>query len=142
MNPWNVFNIAMASMGILIPLCVCGAFVLVLGIVGFVFYRYSQRSKAERQSAQSWPATQGIVLSSSLKWRRDADGNDEQYSEVIYRYEVNGVPYQSQIVRAGEQYMKVRVFGEDRAVVARYPVGARVTVYFNPANPADAALER
>ena len=37
--------------------------------------------------------------------------------------------------------MNVRVIGQAQATVARYPIGANVTVYYNPANPTESALE-
>ena len=142
MDFWKSFSLVMSSMGLLIPLCVCAGFAGVFAMAGIVFYGFSRKARLGRTSAQSWPATQGTILSSRLKWRRGPDHRDEQYSEVIYRYEVNGASYQGQVVKAGEQFVKIRLPGENQEVVARYPTGATVTVYYNPTNPADAALER
>jgi len=33
-------------------------------------------------------------------------------------------------------------YAKAQAALARYPLGAQVTVYYNPANPTDAVLER
>jgi hypothetical protein len=38
--------------------------------------------------------------------------------------------------------MNIRVTGQAQATAARYPIGATVTVYYNPANPAEAVLEK
>jgi hypothetical protein len=38
--------------------------------------------------------------------------------------------------------MRITSSGDAYKTIDRYPVGAIVTVYYNPANPAEAALER
>lgn len=115
--------------------------ILVLGGVGYYIYKRSQQSGAARQSAQSWPSTPGTVLMSSVQWGSGSHSGSS-YPVVVYQYSVNGQSYQSQTIKAGEQYLNVRVMGQAQATVARYPIGANVTVYYNPANPAESALER
>ena len=39
-------------------------------------------------------------------------------------------------------YKRNQQSGAARQTVARYPIGASVTVYYNPSNPAESALER
>jgi len=34
------------------------------------------------------------------------------------------------------------LMGDAQKTIERYPVGAQVMVYYNPANPAESALER
>lgn len=142
MNPWRLFSVFMSGMGILISLCISGVFVVFIAVMGVLFYRYNQKSKAERQAAQSWPNTTGTILSSNVQWRRGPDHRDEQVAVVTYQYEVNGKMHEGQTVKAGEQFLRVRMPGDNQAIVARYPTGATVTVYYNPSDPSDAALER
>ena len=115
--------------------------VLILGGLGFFLYKRNQKSSAARQAAQSWPSTSGKVLISSVQSRRSGR-SITTFPVVIYQYDVNGQSYQSQTIKAGEQFLNVRVSGQAQATVARYPIGASVTVYYNPANPAESALER
>jgi hypothetical protein len=115
--------------------------VLLLGGVGFFLYKRSQQSNAARQAAQSWLSTTGMVLMSSVQSRRSGNSTST-FPVVVYQYEVNGKTYQSQTIKAGEQFMNVRILGQADATAARYPIGANVTVYYNPANPAESALER
>jgi hypothetical protein len=115
--------------------------VLLLGGVGFFLYKRSQQSNAVRQAAQSWLSTTGMVLMSSVQSRRSGNSTST-FPVVVYQYEVNGKTYQSQTIKAGEQFMNVRILGQADATAARYPIGANVTVYYNPANPAESALER
>jgi hypothetical protein len=115
--------------------------VLILGGLGLFLYKRSQQSSAARQLAQSWPSTSGVVLMSSVQ-SRTSGRSHSTYPVVVYQYAVNGKTYQSQNIKAGDQFMNVRVIGQALATVARYPIGANVTVYYNPANPAESALER
>jgi len=115
--------------------------ILILGGLGFFLYKRNQQSGAARQQAQSWHSTSGIVLMSSVQ-SRYSGRSYSSYPVVVYQYSVNGQSYQSQTIRAGEQFLNVRVTGQAQATVARYPIGANVTVYYNPSNPAESALER
>jgi hypothetical protein len=132
---FSVFlTIAGVACGVLLP-------ILILGGVGYLLYKRSQQSGVARQIAQSWPSTTGRVLMSSVE-TRSSGSSHSTYPVVVYQYDVHGITYQSQTIKAGEQYLNVRVMGQAQATVARYPIGASVTVYYNPANPADSALER
>jgi hypothetical protein len=115
--------------------------ILLLGGVGFFLYKRSQQSNAARQAAQSWLSTTGTVLMSSVQSRRSGNSTTT-FPVVVYQYEVNGKTHQSQTIKAGEQFMNVRILGQADATAARYPIGANVTVYYNPTNPAESALER
>ena len=142
MNPSDLFNLLFGGVSIIVTVCVCGSFIIVFAIIGIVLYRRMQKSSAEEKAAQSWPTTNGTILSSSLQWRSGAHGTQSQEAVVIYQYQVSGQIYQGRTVRAGEQFLTVRVPGQAQAIVSRYPAGAQVTVYYNPANPSDAALEK
>ena len=61
---------------------------------------------------------------------------------MVYQYEVNGQSYQGQRIKASDKFMSIRISGEAQATVARYPAGSRVTVYYDPNNPSESALER
>jgi hypothetical protein len=121
--------------------CVFIVPVLFLVGLGVFMYRRSQQSNTYRQASQAWPTTMGRVLMSSVQSRHTGRSRST-YPVVVYQYEVNGNSFQSQTIKAGEQYLSIRVAGQAQATAARYPVGATVTVYYNPANPAESALER
>jgi hypothetical protein len=111
---------------------------LILGGVGYFIYKRSQQGTAYRQAAQAWRSTTGTILMSSVQ----AVHRGNSYPVVVYQYEVNGKQYQSQTIKAGEQFLNVRIAGQARETVSRYPIGKTVTVYYNPDNPAESALER
>jgi hypothetical protein len=115
--------------------------ILILGGIGYYLYRRNQQSTAYWQAAQSWPSTTGLVLGSTIKVTRSARSRSET-PVVVYEYEVNGRSYKEHSIKAGDQFMRIQVFGEAMATISRYPVGKKVTVYYDPANPARSALER
>ena len=94
-----------------------------------------------RQAAQGWLSTTGRVLIARVEVHRTGRSRHE-IARVIYSYAVGGQPYQGQQIRAGDKFLRVQMMGEAQQTVARYPLGATVTVYYNPTNPAESALER
>jgi hypothetical protein len=128
-------------LGLLGGLCACIAPVVFLIIFGIFIYRRHQQGQTAKQAAQAWPGTMGTVLMSSVQTKHTGK-NLSIYPVVVYQYQVNGQTYQNQTIKAGEQYFNVRIMGQAQETVNKYPIGAQVMVYYNPANPQDSALER
>ena len=85
----------------------------------------------------TWPSTMGTVVNSFLEQRSDSEGTTN-YPVVQYSYQVAGQTYQSSKRAPG---MEVGGTGAGK-VIARYPVGAQVMVFYDPQKPSDAVLER
>ncbi len=63
---------------------------------------------------------------------------------VLYAYQVEGRMFQGRRVRASDKYGRTMPDGAGcsaSATIARYPAGTAVTVYYDPLNPANSALE-
>ncbi|GAB4580480.1 MAG: hypothetical protein Fur0022_32210 [Anaerolineales bacterium] len=122
---------------------VCCSIFLPLGIVGglgYYIYTRSQKAKAVQQAAQAWLTTQGQIVLSRVEV---SGGETTSVSpRVVYQYQVGAQMYQSETIRAGSQFFSITTSRGAYDTVDRYPVGKTVTVYYNPANPAEAALER
>lgn len=129
------------SIAILGGLCAIVVPLLMAAGFGVLLYQRSRKAKIAKAAAQSWPKTKGVVLSSRVESRRSGTSTST-YPVVLYRYEVAGKTHQSQTIRAGDKFMSVRIIGQAQKTVDRYPVGAKITVYYNPDDPTDAALER
>ncbi len=129
-----VFSILTTCCATLLPL-------LIIGGLGFYFYRRYQMSQGKRQESQAWPTTPGVVVLSRVEVHGSGE-NSRTVPMVVYQYQVNGQPFQGNIIKAGSQFFRVQGSREPYLIVDRYPVGAQVMVYYNPANPADCALER
>jgi hypothetical protein len=114
----------------LVALCVAPVVTMV-----FVASRVRRhRSPASRPLAADWPHTSGTVLSATVQVNRHGAGR-KQTPIVLYAYQVDGRFFQGSRVR-------LRGVAEASGALARYPAGACVTVYYDPANPALCALER
>ena len=87
--------------------------------------------------AANWSTTMGTVMMSTIQYRRTGNSNSP-YPVVVYNYRVMGQMLQGNKVMPG---MEVGGSGAHK-VVARYPTGAQVMVYYDPNNPSDAVLER
>lgn len=86
--------------------------------------------------AQAWPSTLGRVIKSELV--PDPHDNETNVA-VIYEFTVGGRTFTStRIAFAG-----MRNDSQSQAnLIARFPVGSEVDVYFDPINPTSSALIR
>jgi hypothetical protein len=117
----------------LIPLLIIG------GIFWFIFDR-RKKARAEKQASQAWPSTKGKIVTSRVEL---SSGRDMAtvYAKIAFEYQLSGRTYQCDQVHSGDKYYAEATREETYDLVDRYPVGREVTVYYNPDNPAEAALE-
>jgi hypothetical protein len=124
----------MSTEKIIVVLSICGSlFVFDAIFLGIIFV--TRRKVAQ---ASSWPSTMGTVTLSTIEMRSSSEGGSTPYPVVHYSYQVMGQPYQGSKVMPGPDVGGVGA----RKVVARYPAGAQVMVYYNPEKPSEALLER
>lgn len=83
----------------------------------------------------AWPNTRGTVLSATVQMSHTARARRES-PLVFYAYQVDGRMFQGHRVRATGHCTNAS------EVIARYPAGASVVVYYDPTDPANSALER
>ena len=106
----------------------CG-FVMIFG-AGKVLLAWSMRQ---------WPTAQGEVRSSSVLPVHS--GTDRMYRpEILYAFTVGGIEYTG--VRRTLFPIQTGGTGYAEKIVAQYPVGQRVTVYYDPRNPRESVLNR
>jgi hypothetical protein len=108
---------------------------------GLVVFAYLYKM-AEVRKARTWLSTGGVVTKSQVRNRKrsDMDGKSTMESEpyVTYEYMVGSKQYHGSRISFAE-----KIGGADiQPTLKRYPVGATVTVYYNPADPQEAVLER
>lgn len=106
-----------------------GAFVYFLAILPIV----------RVQQAKAWIATPCEILSSEVETHRGDDGDTYRVA-ITYRYRVDGQTY------TGDRYQFVPGSSSGRSgkakIVRQYPAGSAATCYVNPADPAEAVIER
>lgn len=119
---------------IIVVLSICGSlFIFDAIFLGFILY--TRRKVAQ---AANWPSTLGTVTNSRIQMRSNSEGGSTSYPLVEYAYQVMGQPHQGSKVMPGPD---IGGSGAHK-VVARYPAGAQVMVYFNPDKPSESLLER
>jgi hypothetical protein len=97
----------------------------------------------EADDSRAWPTAEGVVTASSVVKSRSqgarGSGHDIFTADVAYSYPVSG----RALVGHRVHFEGVRATHEAdaAAIVARYPVGAPVTVHYDPADPEHATLE-
>ena len=111
--------------------------VFVLIILNAIFLGIIFFMRRRMATVSQWPSTMGSVTMSRVESRSSGDGYTN-YPVVQYSYQVGGQAYQGTKLAPGPE---VGGTGAGK-VVARYPAGAQVMVFYNPQNPSEAVLER
>jgi hypothetical protein len=114
-----------------------GIIVVVLFILNAIFLTIIFFMRRRMAVVSQWPSTMGNVVMSTID-RRSSDDGYTDYPVVQYGYQVNGQSYQGTKLAPGPEVGGTGA----RKVVAKYPAGAQVMVFYNPQNPGDAVLER
>ncbi len=112
--------------------------------MGTFFTARFRKGSPSRSRAVAWPQTMGTVLSATVQVAQRGTTRQEA-PLVLYAYQVDGQMFQGQRVRVTDDPGRVHLAHTDSSAsntVARYPSGAPVVVYYDPANPANSALER
>jgi Protein of unknown function (DUF3592) len=99
------------------------------------------RLRGRLAASKSWIKTDGEIIASAVKLplSHTSDDQDDADAVIRYRYRVGGQNYESDSIKIGGQTSMARGFAD--ALVAKYPVGARIDVHYDPRNPENAALE-
>lgn len=123
-------------------------FLLVFGVgtvlLGLVFIVATLRERRQHETVGDWPTTSGTVIASVVQSHKP---RPEQKTAATY------TPLVTYTYRMGEQdytshnldFLPLRshvTAASAEAIVARYPVGSEVKVYYNPLGPQQAALDR
>ena len=125
-----------------------GALLVVAGLgLGGLMTKIFLDARANR----SWPSTVGEVTESRLEVdttnRRRTSGQARRrrtsYDAVVrYRYTVGGQSYTNDQYAAGSDYFSSSNQSRTRLFLDRHPVGADITVFYNPRQPGSSVLER
>ena len=106
--------------------------------IAYEFYTWAE-------SSRDWPTTEGVVTKSDfcseVRAARNFPYRSETYywADIQYDYTVNGLRYISGDI--GVSTAKTNVRTDVQEVLDRFPVGRRITVYYDPFNPDDTLLE-
>jgi hypothetical protein len=116
---------------------------LVFIAIGLGMLYYARRLSAKAQASLLWPSAEGVISHSAMllqMQQTSGSTNAATYkADVAYRYKVRGRDYSSGRITLLDFSSTA---GRAQSIVNRYADGAPVTVYYNPADPSDAVLER
>ena len=122
-------------------------YAMLLAPLGLILVAAAYKSLQVR-AAKEWPSTAGKVVVSKAEVRKvkviDSDREEghrfeeRNFADIIYEYSVAGRKLRNNRVSIGENLGNFEV----AETIAKYPVGAIVTVYYNPLHPDHAVLER
>jgi hypothetical protein len=116
--------------------------ILVPAIVGLGLFLLGLFQVRKLRASGSWLMASGIVREVLVEFQAATDSDDsDSYTPVVkYGFGVAGKPYLGTRIR-----FDAKAFQSDataRKSVAGFRPGLPVTVFYNPANPADCVLER
>jgi hypothetical protein len=86
----------------------------------------------------SWPTADGTIRTSTMGRHRGNKGGTTYSADVSYDYSAGGARYTGTKVAFG---MMSASSDYAQSFLNRYPVGAKVPVYYSPSDPATAVLE-
>ena len=119
-------------------LFIIGVCFVVVGI-GVLYSGVS--SIKEANESRNWPIITGLVISSQAHSQKQQSDVDEviYLAKIKYSYKVKETIYNNDTVSFSQYRTSNRNYVQDE--LKKYPVGAKVDVYYNPNNPQIAVLE-
>jgi len=120
---------------VILAIGIFGFVLLILNVVfiGVIFFMRRKMAAVSR-----WHSIMGTVDTSYLERRSSGNHGSTNYPVVQYSYQVAGRVYQSSQLALGPA---VGGSGAGK-VIAKYPAGVQVMVFYDPKNPSDAVLEK
>jgi hypothetical protein len=112
--------------------------------VGAMLIRKGNRYLRIAAAAAQWPIVTGEVVSTDVVERidRTQDGPNTYFvPQVRYVYHADGVRRDGSVIRVGMENSGYPRERQARECLARYSVGSKVPVRYDPQNPANAVLE-
>ncbi|MBN2280877.1 MAG: DUF3592 domain-containing protein [Candidatus Marinimicrobia bacterium] len=125
-----------------------GAFIG-LSICTILFVFLSKPMMDQYKEVQNWPSVQGTISSSEFDcWEAEKKVDGRYVTEtkcaasVEYEYTIGGVSYINSDIRPNSGIKITYDRNTAQKIVARYPVGAKVEVYYNPEDASNSVLEK
>jgi hypothetical protein len=124
--------------GLIISVCAGG----IMGLISLALINSGLSARKSALASQSWPSVSGRVVDAKVIRSASSGKSAVTYSPVItYEYKVRGEHYHnSNLSFAGD--MQPADSGYAQPVVNHYLTYPDVVVYYDPANPARATLDR
>ncbi|GLS00740.1 hypothetical protein GCM10007859_07480 [Brevundimonas denitrificans] len=122
---------------------VLGIFGVAIALIALTWWWHGRRMKKVRSQA-AWPTAEAAIQSSGIREAEEVDYEGARetayYPEIAFSYAAGG---QSHVGKAIQPGAALSYTSQARAqeVCARYPVGGKAKVRYNPAAPSEAYLQ-
>jgi hypothetical protein len=125
----------------LVELLATGVAMVIFGLVGALLIGIGWITHRRAQASQAWPMVLGRVMHAGVRVSTGGESGTSYYPDVHYAYDVGGRRYvNGRMVFGG--HTASNSHNAAQRLAARYAAGSVVQVYYDPANPQDAVLER
>jgi hypothetical protein len=108
-------------------------------IVGAIVLMWGIASSRSALLSVRWPSVPGNVTVSTISSSHSSKGGTTYGADIHYTYAVSAQNYVGTKVTFGD--ISTSNSADASKILARYPVGKAVNVFYNPNDPAEAVLE-
>ena len=109
--------------------------------IGIIIALFSYSAYKTSVESKNWPTVDGVIITSQTEQQTSTSGEGankkttvKSVPKIVYQYQVGGQPYDSTKISFSSPS------GNADRIVARYPKGKAVRVYYNPDKPKQAVL--
>jgi hypothetical protein len=110
-------------------------------IVAVVLFSIAGRGRGAADAAKRWTTGTATIVSATIESRHSHDTGTSYYPYVVYEYDAQGQRYRNDRLNFGSAVGK-GVAGWVQNDIAKYQPGSQHPVYYDPADPRQAVLER
>lgn len=105
-------------------------------MLGFFILALAISQLWSTHKSRSWAQIQGVISEST--WAQARSRHESGFAQITYKYSIDGQSYEgSNILPGKNEYSDP----QQREKLRQYPVGAIVTVFYDPNHPQDSCLE-
>ena len=109
--------------------------------IGIVIALFSYNAYVTRMESKTWPTVGGVIVKSEIEEQTSTTGDGankkntvKSLPKIAYQYQVDGQSHKNTRISFSSSS------GNAQQIVARYPKGKPVQVYYNPDKPKQAVL--
>lgn len=107
----------------------------------FAYTNFSKPMAEEAKSSESWPSVPGLITNSEVRQSVDNDGKTMYAAQINYDFMVDNKTYSGNSISLTSGNTTTSSIRSVKKDLQKYPVGAEVTVYYDPELPNHAVLK-